>query len=244
MTLSQSNTGGGASQVNPSIASKAGLPSWEETILNDLSSSGQLNGVNPNDLIGIQYAEEGPGGNSYGSARSSTGAGGFFGLSANENYTFGGSTYNLTSGQLSNTGASGYTAQAETASAAFANALKASGGNPLGAESYYQTGHTSYNPNNPPEGVAMFQELGITGNQGTGSLSPSSGGSSSSSPSNTPNNNSSLANGIFGVFGGPSIASVAIFFVALVAILIGGLLLVGGTIKGANKQGVPAVVPV
>lgn len=244
MTFQPSNTGGGAPQVNPSIASKAGLPSWEETILNDLSAAGLLNGVNPNDLIGIQYAEEGYGGNSYGSARSSTGAGGFFGLSANENYSFGGSNYDLTPSQLSNTGTSGYISQAEAASAAFANGLKASGGNPLGAEAYYQSGHTSYNPSNPPEGVAMFQELGITGNQGTGSLSPSSGGSSSSSPSNTPNNNSSLANGIFGVFGGPSIASVAIFFVALVAILIGGLLLVGGTIKGANKQGVPVVVPV
>lgn len=221
MVLTQSNAGGGAAQVNPTIASKAGTPSWEVAILDQLSSLGDLNGVNPNDIIGIGMAEQGYGGVTSGSARSSTGAGGFFGLSANTPYSYGGNTFTLTPSELSGNNATDYALQAETASAVFASGLKASGGSVLGAESYYQTG----SPSGKSSGVGIFQSLGLGGKQSPGAASSQTSGGGGSS-------NSGLANPIFGVLGGPSIAGVGFFFLALIVILIGGLVLVAGTLKG------------
>ena len=218
MALTQSNTGGGAAQVNPTIASKAGTPSWEVAILDQLSSLGELNGVNPNDIVGINRAEEGYGGNTSGSALSPTGYGGFFGLKANTTYSYRGSNFTLTPSELAGNNPTDYALQAQTASAAFANALNASGGNPVAAETKYQGGST--------EGAGVFRSLGITGNQGTGQ-SPST-----QNPKSNSGGNSGLANPIFGVLGGPSIAGVGFFFLALIVILIGGLVLVAGTIKG------------
>jgi hypothetical protein len=221
MATTTTNTGGGATQVSSSVASKAGTPSWEVAILDSLSNQGSLNGVNPNDIVGIGYAEQGYGGVTSGGARSSTGAGGFFGLSSNTPYSYGGNTFSISSSQLSGSSAADYTAQAETASAVFATGLQAAKGNVLGAESYYQTGSTS----GTSSGAGLFKNLGIGGNQGTGQAASSQTTSGSST-------SSGLSNPIFGVLGGPSIAGVGFFFLAIVLLLIGGLVLVAGTLKG------------
>lgn len=229
MALTTSNLGGGAPQVSPTIAQKAGLPSWEVQALDTLSSEGALNGVNPNDLVGIQYAEEGYGGNSYGAARSTgagAGAGGYFGLYAT-NYSYGGQNFPITPGELSGTNPTDYMLQAQAASASFANQLNNAHGNVLLAEHYYQAGPNSGTNLNQTSGPGLFKELGITGNQ---SLGPSSTPISSSGA--TSNSQSAAAQPIFGVLGGPSVGAVAIFFVAVLVLLIGGFLLVAGTIRG------------
>ncbi len=237
MPILPSNLGGGAPQVSSSVAQKAGTPSWEVQALDTLSNEGALNGVNPNDLIGIQMAEEGYGGNSYGSARSSTGAGGYFGLSAT-NYSYGGQNYPITPGELSGTSQTDYMLQAQAASASFANQLKNAHGNVLLAEHYYQMGPNSRAPLSASDGPGIFQQLGISGSQSVGPAS-----SQVSSSGSTSNTQAGASQPIFGVLGGPTVGSVAIFFVGVLVLGIGGFLLVAGTIKGKGG-GTPVPVPV
>ncbi len=237
MTFAPPPIGGGAPQVDPTIAQKAGIPSWEVQDLNTLSSEGALNGVNPNDLVGIQFAEEGYGGNSYGAARSSTGAGGFFGLYAT-NYSYGGQNFPITPGELSGTNSTDYMLQAQAASASFAQQLQNAHGNVLLAEHYYQAGPNSGTNLNQTSGPGRFKELGLGGNQSLGSSSSTPVSSSGA----TSNSQGGAAQPIFGVLGGPSVGAVGIFFLAVLVLLIGGFLLVAGTIRGKGGGTVPVPV--
>lgn len=142
------------------------IPTWQVDTLNQLSSQGQLSGVNPNALAVMDLAES----SGKGGGINSSGYGGFFGLGAGSTYPGG----TVSSSLLSDPGQSSFAQQAKIAASEFASLLKGQGGNYIAAEQQYQTG----SPSGIGEGASLFQSYGIGG-------TPSSL-SSSSSPSSAP----------------------------------------------------------
>ena len=114
------------------------LPSAQLTELQSLSSQGLLNGVSPTYLELVDLAESGGNPGPY----NSSGYGGYFGTSQSE------------TGVSNPTSIATFAQQAEAASSVFAAGLKASGGNPIGAEAYYQTGSAS---NLSSSGPSIFE---------------------------------------------------------------------------------------
>lgn len=129
-----------ASSTTTNLQWPKGLPGWEKTQLEKLSATGKLSGLPAQLIAAITMAEEGSlastGVTSAGSARSSTGAGGFFGEST-QNY---GTGWQLTTAQLSGTTANAFDMQAELAARQFAKYLSETGGTVTKAEGIYQTG--------------------------------------------------------------------------------------------------------
>lgn len=219
------------------MASLSQIPSWETAQLDSLAANGKLNGVSPIDLQAITLSEMNP---AYAPTVNPQGFGGYFGTSVTDP-AYGGNGQTILNSQST----SAYDLQAQVASGIFAQGLAQNGGNPLAAEAYYQG-----NPNG--SGQSVFQQLGITSPQTVGphnavGISGQMGGSggngstSSSSSNNSSSGNSGLSNPIFGVLGGPSIAGVGFFFLAIVLLLIGGLVLVAGTLKGkGGSMPIPA----
>ncbi len=222
---------GNPSSTAPQVSSKLAkdIQPWEVQILDQLSNAGLLNGVNPNDLVGIQVAEQGYGGYNSGVLNSS-GIGGFFGESANTPYgPYGG----ISSGEMVTSSAQSYTAQAQIASYVFAQGLQRSGGNILEAESYYQTGSI----HGRSSGDSIFTSLGLTGTESGASPGSSTGGGSSSPPSSgstgslttTPNDMT-----FFGIDLSQIGRYLAFFLIAIVILIIGGLVMATGAIKRNN----------
>jgi hypothetical protein len=106
-----------------------GLPQAEYDILEQLQNAGLLESATPDDLAVIFQAE---GGNTT-DAVNSEGYGGWFGTTD---------------------GTAPFATQAESAASTYTAGLEASGGNPVGAEEYYQTGSTT----GGGSGAGVFQQ--------------------------------------------------------------------------------------
>jgi len=147
--------------------SDIGIPGWAQTQLQKLASEGKLSGVNPVDigLIGRAESSYNPG------PYNGPGYGGYFGTSQAE------------SGVSDPTNPSTFGQQAQAAAKVFAAGLRASGGNVVGAENYYQTGSTAGNrllPNK--DGSVLFNDYF----GGAAKQSASSSGSNGFTPSTPP----------------------------------------------------------
>jgi hypothetical protein len=122
------------------------LPPWELQQLGDLASQGQLSGVDPRILAGIDIAES----SGQGGGINQQGYGGWFGLGSNTTYPGG---WQTSPQELSSTSPQAFDAQAATAAAEFASLLQSHGSNPYLAEQAYQGGSS--------EGTSIFAQLGI-----------------------------------------------------------------------------------
>lgn len=170
---------------------QTGAPAWQQSILNQLSAQGKLNGVNPAYLALI--AKEESGFEAKGAGINSSHYGGFFGL---RQIGYSGGVLPA-SVLLSNSQAS-FSQQAQVASGIFAQGLRASGGNPVQAESYYQTGKLGASTS----GTALFAQFyggksftqvnTSPGSAGSGSASSTSGGAASGGSAFTPASTASL----------------------------------------------------
>lgn len=128
------------------------IPTWEQTDLDNLSSSGQLSGLDPVVLGVIDSAES----SGSGGGVNSEGYGGFFGLGESSEYPGGTTTPAL----LESSTSQSFEEQAVIAASAFNEYLTEAGGNPINAEEIYQSGSAS----GPTEGSKIMQEyLGGTG---------------------------------------------------------------------------------
>ena len=121
------------------------IPAWEIQSLQNLSAQGKLYGIPPQVIAYIDSAESS--GNAGGSARSSTGYGGWFGLQDNVAYPAG----KLTPAQLSDTSPAGFALQAQIAASEFASLLSKNGNDPIKAEQAYQGSTTG-------DGTRIFQQ--------------------------------------------------------------------------------------
>ena len=139
----------------------------EAQILNSLAQQGKLSGVSPTYLQLI--AQEESGYEAAGAGINSKNYGGYFGLS----------TATEPSAILLSQSPQSFETQAEAAASIFAAGLKASGGNPYGAENYYQTGSTEGNAIIPTGGSGLFAEY-LTGKVPAGVRGPSTGSPQSS----------------------------------------------------------------
>ena len=139
----------------------------EAQILNSLAQQGKLSGVSPTYLQLI--AKEESGYEAAGAGINSHNYGGYFGLS----------TATEPSAVLLSQSPQSFETQAEAAASIFAAGLKASGGNPYGAENYYQTGSTEGNAIIPTGGSGLFAEY-LTGKVPAGVRGPSTGSPQSS----------------------------------------------------------------
>jgi hypothetical protein len=140
------------------------LPSWEIQELQTLGSQGQLSGVDPRILEGIDAEESGgnPG------SPNSAGYGGFFGLSPSTPYPGG----VVGSGEGQST-LDEFAHEATIAASAFASYMTEAGGSWVGAEQIYQSGHlggsapgvaviSDYLGANPPAGTPGTPGAGAT----------------------------------------------------------------------------------
>ncbi len=132
----------------------ASVPSWELDQLGQLSSQGQLSGVDPHILAAVDQAES----SGQGGGINSAGYGGFFGLSDSATYPGGWAT---SPGLLQSTSPSAFDAQAQAAAAEFASLLAGNANNPYAAETAYQGGSS--------EGTSVFANLGIPTESSAGS---------------------------------------------------------------------------
>jgi hypothetical protein len=145
------------------------IPAWQKAQLQQLSAEGALSGVNPLYIGLISGAESGWGNPG---PYNSSGYGGYFGTTQAE------------SGVTQPTSPATYDAQAIAAARIFAAGLRASGGNAIGAENYYQTGSVGSSSN----GAALFAEFlggGKVVQPSSGSSSSSNSGKTSFTPSGT-----------------------------------------------------------
>lgn len=112
------------------------VPAWELADLDQLSSEGELSGLNPTVLGAIDQAES----SGNGGGINSEGYGGYFGLGVGKTYP--GQTAPVSSSLLSSVSPAAFIAQAQIAAAEFASLLKGTGGNAEEAEQNYQGGGT------------------------------------------------------------------------------------------------------
>ena len=208
-----------------SAANWAPIPAWEQATLKQLSAQGKLSGVPPEYLAAIAQAES----NGIGGGINSSNYGGFFGLAPNTAYPNG----SLTMAQLLGTDKASFSAQAETAAAAYASYLKAANGNAYAAEMHYQGGRT--------QGVGVMQSYGLGPNINVASLtSPPSLSSSSLGGSlmGTCNKKDCLVGTPFGVGGCLLDQCQARALVSGLVILGGGLvILVGVAVLASSSSG-------
>jgi hypothetical protein len=142
------------------------VPSWQVAALEQLAAQNRLSGV-PTWVLAL-IAKEESGFEDAGAGINSSNYGGYFGLSANSVPP----SVLLTNSQAS------FEQQAPVAAAIFAQGLKLSGGNYVGAENYYQTGKVG----STSGGAKLFAQFlggGLTGGQVSSSApSPSSASAS------------------------------------------------------------------
>ena len=139
------------------------IPAWQKAQLQQLSNQGQLNNVNPL-YIGLISGAESTWGNP--GNYNSSGFGGYFGTTQAE------------SGVANPTNPSTYGQQAMAASAVYAAGLRASNGNPIAAENYYQTGSIG----SSSHGASLFAQY-LGGGTVATPAQPTSAQASGSSPS-------------------------------------------------------------
>lgn len=145
----------------------ANVPAWQVAELQRLAAAGSLSGVDPHIIAGIDQAES----SGQGGSVNPQGYGGFFGLSPSSHYPGG----HVVGSAIYGTTPQAFDVQAETAAAEYASLLGQFGGDPLRAESAYQTGpNAPYNPQG--EGVRVLSSLGIGGPQTGYGVTAASGG--------------------------------------------------------------------
>jgi hypothetical protein len=150
----------------------SGFPPWQQATLESLSSSGQLSGINPLIIAGVEQAETG---GWSGGAINSSGYGGYFGESTADGPT----AAQLQTGGAGNTASpatqASYTVQAIDAARIFANLMQKYGGNVGAAETAYQQGsyHGSYSGGAGI--VASVLGTSLPGNPNPGPLAASGG---------------------------------------------------------------------
>ena len=160
--------------VAPIPASDSRIPGWENQQLNQLYQSGQLYGVDPQILAGIDQAES----SGQGGSINPQGYGGFFGLGANSTYPGGQSSPGL----LQGTSQQAFDQQAQLAANDFAGLMNSYGGNIYEAEQAYQQGgqNAGSYATNPGEGDSVFAALGLPQTIGTSGYQSALGGAISS----------------------------------------------------------------
>ena len=146
----------------------SGFPPWQQQDLNTLSSSGQLSGLNPLIIAGIEEAETG---GWSGGAINTSGYGGYFGLSTADGPTAAQLNTGGASSPPSAATDSSYQAQAIDAARIFATQLKNTGGNVGTAEGAYQSGHASITS-------GSADVLGVLGSDSPGNPTPSAASAS------------------------------------------------------------------
>lgn len=106
-------------------------PAWQQSELNRLAAAGQLSGVNPLVLAGIEQGESGF--ENAGAGINSSGYGGYFGLGQHSTYSFGGQSFTETPQILGTNSVASFDQQAQATGAEVARELQAYGGNLYGA---------------------------------------------------------------------------------------------------------------
>lgn len=166
----------------------SGIPPWQEADLQTLAASGQLSGVNPLILAGIDQAES----TFQGGGINSAGYGGFYGLGAGDKYPGGTST----AAMLSDPGESSFISQSKIAASEFASLLAGNAGNPIAAENQYQTGSAG-NTSTATEGGGIVAAALGSGPASSGSVASST--SNPSSPSKDLNTTNYTLTGLAGL---------------------------------------------
>lgn len=115
-------------------------PSWQVTDLEQLSSAGDLSGINPLVLAGIAGGESGY--ENAGPGINTAGYGGYFGLGENSSYSYGPNSFTDTPAELETNSSPSFELQAETAAAEVAHLLSSNtdGGGIQGALAGYTGG--------------------------------------------------------------------------------------------------------
>ena len=121
--------------------SQTGIPAWEQSALTLLANQGKTYGVPAVDLALIDREES----TGQGGGLNPQGYGGFFGLGVGQ----------AGAPLLQSTSIASFNAQASLAALDFSKALSVSGGNPVTAENYYQTGKLGTSSG----GAALFSEF-------------------------------------------------------------------------------------
>jgi hypothetical protein len=136
------------------VSTAPSIPGWEWTEIQQLGQEGQLSGLNPLIIGGIDQAESSgdPG------SPNSSGYGGYFGLGAGKVYPGG----SIPGADMGTNTPQELAAEAVVAASAFNQYLGQAGGDPIAAEEIYQSGSAS----GPTEGSQILQ--GLLGGQPAG----------------------------------------------------------------------------